>query len=189
MAAYFAAGISAVLLMKSAFIFLPGLVIIFWMLLNNTIPAWKETNKYCYTLLKNFEPYIHQDKIYILNLPSYYNGIAAFRTGFLESIYFKYYKDIPKKNITIVSHSYMNASVDSISVFRKNSKGFAVSVPKRKKPYFGSGGGSAKSYNTNSFTVNFDSSKCAYLLSFRDSVPKNAIILSISGTTWKKMKL
>lgn len=173
---------------RIAFPLLTGIAVLFCILLDNTITAWKDTNQYCYALLKNFEPYMDRDKIYILNLPSYYNGIAAFRTGFLESIYFKYHKDVPKKSVAVISHSYMSSVVDSISVVKKNSKDLEVSASKRKTPYFGSGGGWAQSYSNADYTVTFDISKCAYLLSFQDSIPRNAVILQVSGTEWEKIE-
>jgi hypothetical protein len=157
-----------------------------WILLRQTTTAWSSANNYCRQLIKNYKPFLKYDRVYILNVPSYYKGIAAFRSAFAETIYMKYEKS-PVDRIRIISGCYEESSCDSLLSVSRKQDTINVIGPKKQTPHFSNNGGWANSYETHEYSVKYDLSICSYILSFNQKIPKNtAFIYSVNGI-WKKV--
>lgn len=175
------------LLRKIAAPLLAGYAVLCWMLLMQTIPIWISTNDYCNRLIENYKPFLKYDHVYVLNIPAYYKGITAFRSAFPEEVFFKHDKS-PVKKIKIISGSYEDFPADSLLSVRINDKTVKVKGTHKKTPYFSTDGGWAKSYETDEYTVIFDSTGSSYLLLFKQEIPENAAFIYASNGSWKKVE-
>lgn len=174
---------------KYAAAVLLGVVLLFGSLLERTVPAWEETNAYCNSVVKNFEPYVNEERIYLLNLPSYYKGVPAFRSGFPEAVFFNYHKNTDEKNFSVVSQFFAAQENDSVTVVRRSEKELEVTACGNAKQFFYNYGGWANSYAEREFSVDYDPAKRAYLLSFPGGIPHDAAFLYLAGTKWKNFNL
>jgi len=158
-----------------------------WILLMKTIPVWNETNNYCNNLIQNFKPFLKYDKIYTLNIPAYYKGVAAFRTSFDVSVYMKLEK-ISLEKIQMISESYIESPADTLAFVKVTNNSVEVKGRKKKTPYFSTLGGWAKSYDTDEYKVTFDPTRCSYMLQFRKDIPPNSAFVYVSNGEWKKVE-
>ena len=170
---------------KFAFPFLLGVIILFWVLLAQTISVWNDVNDYCSQVIQNFEPFLNYDRVYVLNIPSYYKGIAAFRADFPKTIFFHYHKKQIQK-IRVIAGSYVETSADSLLSVRIKHDSVFVVGPKKTNPFFSYYASWAHSYQTDDYTVEFDSLKCSYLFRFKNGIPKNSAFIYTSNGKWKK---
>ena len=143
---------------------------------------WSSANKYCNQIAENYKPFLKYDKVYILNIPAYYKGVAAFRSAFAETIYIKNEKS-PANKIQIISGCYQESAYDTLASVSLKGDTINVFGPKKKTPYFSTNGGWAKSYETDAYYVKYDLTGCSYKLVFNQEIPKNSAF--ISGY-WKK---
>lgn len=173
------------LLRKIAVPVLVGYVVLCWILLMKTIPVWNSANDYCNRLIENYKPFLKYDNVYVLNIPSYYKGVIAFRSGFPEEIFFKHNKS-PIEKIRIISGSYEDATADSLLSVSINGDTVEVKGISKKTPYFSIDGGWAKSYDTDEYTVTFDSTGCSYSLLLKQEIPENSAFIYPSNGSWKK---
>ncbi|MBI4929966.1 MAG: hypothetical protein HY841_04325 [Bacteroidetes bacterium] len=172
-------------LRKFAFAAMTGYAVLCWVLLMQTIPVWNKANNYCNRLVEQYKPFIKYDHVYVLNIPAYYKGIAAFRSSFDASIFFTYDKS-PIKKIQVIAGCYQDFDSDSIASVKTIGNEIQVIGPKKKTPYFSTGGGWAKSYETDQYKVTFDSAKCSYLLRFKNEIPLNSAFIYAGSDSWKK---
>jgi len=175
------------LLRKIAVPALIGYAALCWILLMKTIPVWNSANDYCNRLIENYKPFLKYDKVYVLNIPAYYKGIAAFRSAFPEEVFFKHDKS-PVEKIKIISGSYEHSPDDSLLSVKINDKTVEVKGVSKKTSYFSTDGGWAKSYDTDEYTVTFDSTGCSYLLLFKQEIPENSAFIYASNGSWKKVE-
>ncbi|MEK6614917.1 MAG: hypothetical protein AABZ32_02225 [Bacteroidota bacterium] len=162
-----------------------GYAILCWILLMKTIPVWNSANDYCNQLIQNYKPFLKYDKVYVLNVPTYYKGVAAFRSAFEASIFFKQDK-YPVERINVISGCYQDFPADSLLSVRINGKLVEVKSISQKSPYFSTNGGWAKSYETEEYKVTFDSTGCSYSLLFKQEIPENSAFIYTSNGSWKK---
>ena len=172
------------ILKKLALPLLAGYCILCWLLLMQTISVWNDTNDYCNKLVKNYKPFLQYDHVFVLNAPSYYKGVAAFRSAFSETIYMRYNKS-PVEKIHAVSGVYQESWTDTLTSVKKYENTIKVIGPKKNTPHFCVGGW-AKSYETKDYTVDFDSTGCSYQLTFKQGIPSNSAFIYTSNGTWKK---
>lgn len=158
---------------------------LFWLLLSQTITVWTDVNNYCSRVIQNYQPFLTYDHVYVLNIPCYYKGIAAFRADFSQSIYF-HYNDKSSENIRVIAGSYLETPADSLhSVLIKEDR-VEVAGPQKKNPFFSYYGRWAYSYERRDYVVDFDSSGCSYTLRFKNGIPKNSAFIYTSNGLWKK---
>lgn len=165
-----------------------GLLVISWYCLSQTIPLWSTASDYSKCLIKNFEPYLSAENIFVLNMPDNCNWIMTYRSGFPEMLDFTY-GGIPK-HIQIVAGFYMASPQDSIKVSYTNKnlpQIYIESIPAKRS--FLLGGGWAKSYETERYSVIFNDDLSAYTLTFKNKFPSDTIILYILGDKWREFKL
>jgi hypothetical protein len=170
---------------KMAPFILLGYAVLCWVLLAQTIPVWNSANEYCKQITENYKPFLKYDRVYVLNIPAYYKGLAAFRSAFPETIFEKFGSS-PTDKIRIVSGSYLKSDSDSLLSVSRNGKTVTVSGPQKKTPFFSTDGGWPRSYETDQYSVKFDTSGCSYTLSFRQEIPENSAFIYTLGGTWKK---
>ena len=156
-----------------------------WMLLIQTIPALRDVNDYCNTITKNYNPFLQYDRVYILNMPTYYKGVAAFRSAFAETVYMQYNR-APAEKISVISGCYQETLADSLVSVLISGDTVTIKGPKKKTPFFSTNAGWAKSYESNEYKVDFDSSGCNYTLVFKQEMPKNSAIVYLNNVNWKK---
>ena len=171
---------------KIAVPILLGYTILCWILLAQTIPVWNSANNYCNQLIRNYKPFLKYDNVYVLNMPSYYKGIAAFRCAFPEAIYFMY-EESPIEKIHVISGCYQESIHDSLASIKMNGTKIKVNGPRKTTPHFSTNGGWAQSYETNEYALNFDTTKCSYTLSFKNEIPPNSAIIYTTNGSWKKV--
>lgn len=172
---------------KIAIPFLTGYAVLCWILLTQTIPVWNSVNDRCNQLIENYKPLLKFDKVYVLNVPAYYLGVTAFRSALSETVYFKYDKH-PIKKMSIISGCYEDFQEGSAIQVKISGKQIEVAGPKKQTPFFSTKGGWAKSYETEEYSVKFDSSGCSYTLEFKNEIPDNsAFIYAVMGE-WKILK-
>lgn len=174
------------LLRKMALPVITGYVLICWVLLMKTIPAWVSTNSYCNHIIEKYRPFLEYENVYVLDAPAYYHGIAAFRSAFPEAIFFNY--NSPQEKIRFISGSYHDSPADSLTSVTSTGNKINVKGNHRSAPYFSTVGGWAKSYQTDEYSVDFDSSGCSYLLSFKKEVPQNSAFIYPVNGEWKKVE-
>jgi hypothetical protein len=160
-----------------------GYVALCWMLLMQTIPLWISTNEHCNQLVKNYQPFLKYDRVYVLDAPAYYNGIAAFRSAFRPTMYFKY--DLPLEKIRFITGSYHDTDADSLISAHLSISSFEIKGKPRKTPYFCTDGGWAKSYETDEYSVTFDPKGCSYILRFKQEIPANSAFIYAVNGRWK----
>ena len=171
---------------KVSFPFLAGYSILCWALLMKTILIWNAANEHCNMLIENYKPYLKYDRVYVLNVPAYYKGVAAFRSAFRAAIYFKQDKS-PVEKIRVISGCYQESNYDSLVSVSLTAKNIEVSAVKKPSPYFSTDGGWAKSYETDEYKVDFDPTGCSYVLTFKKEIPLNSAFIYSVGDTWKKV--
>ncbi len=181
----FAASCIFFLLKRSSLAALAGYAVLCWLLLSKTIAVWNADNEYCAALVQNYKPFIQYNKVYVLNMPTYYKGAAAFRSAFAETISMKYDAS-PAENIHVISGCYQESSADSLTSVSITGNLLTVSGPKMKTPFFSTNGGWAKSYETEAYKVSFSPDGCSYTLAFKQDIPKNSAFICTSNNTWKK---
>ena len=164
---------------------LAGYSFLFWILLMQTISVWNSTNNYCNQLAKNFQPFLKYEKVFILDAPAYYNGLAAFRSALEERIYFEF--GSPLEKINFISGSYHESSADSLVSIKVTDGSLVVKGPADRKQYFSIKGAWAKSYETDEYKVAFDSTGYSYTLTFKKEIPPNSVFIYASGDNWKKV--
>ncbi len=153
-------------------------------LLTQTISIWTSVNEHCHKLAENYKPFQKYDRVYVLNVPTYYKGAAAYRSAFTETIFMK--NNSSAEKIHVISGCYQASESDTVIsvVIKENS--VTVSGPKKKTPYFSTRGGWAKSYETDEYTVAFDPTGCSYTLHFKQQFPANSAFIYTSLSSWKK---
>jgi hypothetical protein len=176
--------ITFLLLRKIAVPFLAGYSFLCWLLLMKTISVWTDTNDYCSRLIEDYKPFLKYDRVYVLDVPAYYNGVAAFRSAFRPTMFFKY--DLPLDKIRFITGSYHDSPADTIHSIQISENKIEVRGAKRKTPYFSTNGGQAVSYKTEEYNVEFDSLRCAYALVFKEKIPANSAFIYARGNTWQK---
>lgn len=172
------------ILRKAAVPFMAGYSILCWLLLIKTISAWTSTNEYCSKLIENFKSFSNYDRVYVLDVPAYYNGIAAFRSAFRPTMFFRC--NIPLEKIRLLSGSYHDSAADSLQAINFSVDTIEVKGANRKTPYFSTNGGNATSYETAEYCITFDSTGWAYTLFFKEEIPANSVFIYACGNTWKK---
>ncbi|MBI4946955.1 MAG: hypothetical protein HY840_11220 [Bacteroidetes bacterium] len=171
-------------LKKFALPVLIGYCVLSWMLLMQTITVWNSANEYYTQLIQNYKPFLKYDNIYVLNVPSYYKGVAAFRSSFPETIYMRYNKYSVEK-IHVISGTYQESWTDTLLSVKISDNIIEVTGPAKRTPHFCIDGW-PKSYETQEYKVIFDSTGCSYKLIFKKEVPSNAIFIYTSNGIWKK---
>lgn len=180
----FAASCITLVLKKFSLPVLIGYVALCWILLAQTISVWTSASEYCNRLTESYRPFLKYDKVYVLNVPAYYKGVAAFRSAFAETIFMKY--DCAADNIRVVSGCYQRSPADSVVSVSRTDSSVLVVGPRMKTPYFSSSGGWAVSYETDEYAVKYDLAGCAYTLRFKGEIPRNSAFVYCSGGIWKK---
>lgn len=175
------------LMRKIAVPVLAGYALLCWVLLLKTISVWNSANDYCNRLIENYKPFLKYDHVYVLNIPAYYKGIAAFRSAFPEEIFFKH-NNSPAEKIRIISGSYVDSPDDSLISVSINGKTIKVKGVSKKTPYFSTDGGWAKSYDTEEYSVVYDLTGCSYSLLFKKEIPENSAFIYTSNDSWKKIE-
>ena len=173
------------LLKKLALPALIGYAVLCWILLAQTIMVWNSANDYCNELTKNYKPFLQYDRVYVLNVPTYYKGVAAFRSAFAETIFMKY-DTSPTEKIRVISGCYQESAADSLVSVLISGNTVTVSGQKKRTSFFSTNGGWARSYETDEYKVSFDPSGCSYTLVFKQEIPKNSAFIYTSNGTWKK---
>jgi len=172
---------------KFALPLLCSITILFWLLLAQTISVWNDVNDYCNRIIQNYQPFLKYDPVYVLNIPSYYKGIAAFRSDFPQTIYFHHDKTLIAK-IHVIAGSYVETPADSLLSVRIKNDTIEVIGRQKKKPFFSYYGSWAYSYETDDYKVVFDSSGCSYFLQFKKKIPENSAFIYTSNGSWKKVE-
>jgi hypothetical protein len=173
------------LLPKIATLLLAGYSALCWILLTQTLCVWKTTSDYCTRLIREYKPFLKYNKVYVLNIPAYYYGVAAFRSTLAQTIFMQY--KYPAEIETIAGSYYESPADSLLSVNKIDSNTFEVKGNfKRRTPYFSTDAGWAKSYETDSYKVTFDSSGCSYILTFKQKIPENSAFIYSSSEGWKK---
>lgn len=155
-----------------------------WVLLMQTLSAWNDVNLFCNKLITNYKPLLKYDQVYVLNIPGYYKGIAAFRSAFPETIYFKY-GATNYKNIEPISTYYYESRADSIKSISIKDTVIEVIGQKKASPFFGTGGGWSKSYRTEKYAVKYSPDGSSYTVTFKDNLPAKAIFVYEKDGDWK----
>ena len=153
-------------------------------LLMRTIPVWISTYEYCNSLIDNYKSYLNYNRVYILDVPAYYHGIPAFRSAFRPTMYLKY--NLPLDKISFISGSYSDKAEDTLNTVHKNGRIIQVKGHPRKTPYFSTDGGWAKSYETDEYSVTFDSIECSYIIAFKKEIPANSAFVYAANGKWVK---
>lgn len=161
-----------------------GYSILCWIFLSQTISVWSATNDYCNSLTENYKPFQNFQRVYVLNVPTYYRGVAAFRSAFAETVYMK--NNSPTENIRVISGCYQESDSDTVTAITFTGNSVSVSGPKKKTPYFSTSGGWARSYSTREYDVIFNPTGCAYTMVFKEKIPENSAFIYTSGGIWKK---
>lgn len=155
-----------------------------WVLLARTLPAWSASNEQCNNLTENYRRFVQYERVYVLNVPTYYRGVVAFRSAFAETMAMK--NQCPLENIRVISGCYQESAKDTITSVIREGNSVTVQGPKMKTPFFSTNGGWAKSYETEEFKVVFDPSGCSYTLIFKQEIPPNSAFIYTSLGSWKK---
>ncbi len=153
-------------------------------LLSQTIPVWISANTYCKNLVQKFEPYIKYDHVYVLGLPSYYNGIAAFRSAFVENIFYAFNKS---NGVDVIAGYYFESPNDSIRSAVRKENTFSLTGRKKSTPFFSIGAGWPKPEENDEYKTTFDSSGCVYILEFKKNIPENSVFVYAAGNEWRKV--
>lgn len=154
-------------------------------LLFKTVALWKSTNDYCRNAIENFATFAEFDRIYVLDAPAYLHGIPAFRSGFRPAMHLRYGWSLEK--IRFIAGSYHDSEADTLrSVLIRDSL-VRVEGNVRPKPYFSTDGGWARSYETEEYSVIFDSSGNSYSIYFNGKYPRNSAFVYASHGLWKKV--
>jgi hypothetical protein len=154
------------------------------MLLMQTISIWNSANDYCNKLIENYKPFLKFDNVFILNVPSYYKGVVAFRSAFPETIYIWHNKS-PVEKIHVISGTYQESWTDTLQSVKKSGNIIEVTGPKKRTPHFCTVGW-AKSYQTKEYNVDFDSTGCSYRITFKHDIPPNSAFIYTVNGIWKK---
>ncbi len=162
-----------------------GYVALCWILLMKTIPVWTSVNDYCNRLIENYKPFLKYEKVFVLDAPAYYNGIAAFRSAFSSAIFFKY--NSPDEKINFITGSYYDSPSDTLISINRTGNKIEVKGNPQRLHYFSTAGGWAKSYETDEYKVDFDSTGCSYILTFKKEIPQNSAFIYAAGDSWKKV--
>lgn len=174
-----------VVLKKFAPPFLIAYAVLCWILLARTIPVWIATNDHCNALVQNFRPFSRFENIYVLNVPAYYKGVAAFRSAFAETVFMK--NNSPAQNIRVISGCYQESATDTVLSVLIEKNTVIVSGPDLDSPYFSTDAGWARSYETDEYNVFFDPGGCSYTLRFKHEIPANSTFIWTSGNKWKNV--
>jgi len=153
-------------------------------LLSQTTSVWIQVNTYCNQLVESHKPFAEYEHAYLLNVPAYYKGVAAFRSAYESTVEIK--NSTPPEKINVIAGCYQDSGSDSIASVEFNYKRITVIGPKRETPYFSTAGGWAKNYENDDFRVVFDASGCSYTIFFKQEIPKNSVFLYNSKGAWKK---
>lgn len=172
------------ILKKIALPVLIGYSILCWVLLTQTIPVWNAVNERCNELIRNYKPFQQYERVYVLNVPAYYRGVAAFRSAFAETVYMKNSGSV--ENIRVISGCYQESDSDTIKSVTIKENTVTVSGPNKETPYFSANGGWAKSYETEEYKVVFSPDGCSYTLLFKQEIPTNSAFIYASLAAWKK---
>jgi hypothetical protein len=149
-------------------------------LLSNTLAKWESTNEYCNSLIRSYAPFLPYEHVYVLNEPTYYQGVIAFRYDTRAAMYYAH-SHSPVDKIRIVSGCYQESIHDSLVSVKRMGNKVEVKGPEKNTPHFSTGGW-AKSYQTNEYSVTFDPTGCAYVLEFEKGIPPNsAFIYTLNG--------
>lgn len=160
-----------------------SLIILCFVLLSSTFPAWNDANKLTQGLVKNFEPYLNTNKkIYVLNLPDNKNWVLSFRGGFEEYYALKFQKNF-NGNFNIIASFFETGNNDSVMVERKSENEFMVRSFDNGKRFLYSGLW-AKSYSNDEYEVKFNEECSAYRLHFF-SPPANSLLVYCAGDKWR----
>ena len=154
-------------------------------LLSKTNDVWSSDNEYCGQLTQNYKPFLPYDRVYILNVPTYYKGVAAFRSAFAETIFMRYDAS-PIEKIRVISGCYQESGADSLASVSIAGNTVTVTGQKKNTPFFSTNGGWAKSYETEEYKVSFNPDGCSYTLVFKGDIPKNSAFICTSQSAWKK---
>jgi len=176
------------LLKKFAIPFLIFYCVLCWFLLFQTTAVWRSVSSYCEQITQNYKPFLKKyDRVYILNVPTYYKGVAAYRSAFAETIYMKLDKS-SINNIRVISGCYQESGSDTLISVSKKGNTINVLGPQKENPYFSTGGGWARSFKTDEYSVEYDPTGCSYVLLFKHEIPKNSIFIYLSNSIWKKVE-
>jgi hypothetical protein len=154
-------------------------------LLLKTIPVWIDANNCCKSIVKNYESFTKFNRVYILGVPSYYHGLAAFRSAFNENIFYAFGKK--PENIEVVAGYYCESDADTIRSVLHEKNIFCLQARKKQTPFFTTGAGWPKSFKTQEYEVKFDSSGCAYKLIFEKDIPSGTAFIYTSGNEWRRI--
>ena len=172
---------------KIAIPFLAGYAVLCWVLLMQTIPVWNSVNDRCNQLIASYKPLLAFEKVYVLNIPAYHLGITAFRSALSESMYFKY-DGYPIEKMSIISGCYENTPGDSLIAVKISGRHIEVVGSKKLTPFFSTIGGWAKSYETEEYSVIFDTVGCSYTLDFKKEIPDNSVFIYAVNGEWRIAK-
>lgn len=163
---------------------LTGCTVLFILFLGPTVSAFQKTSDQCNRLLNDFRPLMKHEKIYVLSFPAYANGVAAFRTGFRPAVYLSH-EPFELDRITIAAQHYQDSPADTIRSVHRSGDTIRVEGPVRPTPFFSTGGGWAKSFETEDIRAEFAEDGCSYRLTFNRTPPPDHVIVYSSGDTWK----
>lgn len=172
------------LLKKIALPVLTGYILVGWFFLGETIALWSASNKHCKELTLNYEPFLKNENVYVLSIPAYYKGVAAFRSAFKETIFMNY--GSPAGPIHVISGCYRETETDTLTSVEVIGQKVTVTGPQKTTPYFSTNGGWARSYETDEYEVIYDPSGCSYTLVFKHEIPSNSVFIYANNGTWKK---
>ncbi|MBI3500687.1 MAG: hypothetical protein HY063_02745 [Bacteroidetes bacterium] len=182
---FFLASCGYFLFKNFSVVLLTAYSILCFVLLEKTIPVWISTNNYCAELVQNYQPFPRYERVYVLGLPSYYNGLAAFRSAFEQNIFYAY--NSPLEKIEMIAGYYFESPADSILSAKISDAKIEVKGVAKKTPFFSTGAGWPKSHETDEYKVEFDSAGSSYILTFKHEIPPNSALIYSSGDNWKKI--
>ena len=162
------------------------LLVICCLCLSATIPVWQEASDYSKRLMTNYEPFISERNVFVLNMPDNCNWILTYRNGFTQGASLAFGKT--PRDIKEIAGFSMTSVNDSVNVTYDGSKSIRVESMPRKKSFLYNGRW-GKSQETADYSLTFDADLSAYTLIFKNDIPADACILYVAGDSWKKIKL
>ena len=162
------------------------LLVICCLCLSATIPVWQEASDYSKRLMTNYEPFIAERNVLVLNMPDNCNWIMTYRNGFTQGASLAFGKT--PRDINEIAGFSMTSVNDSVNVTYDGSKSIRVESMPRKKSFLYNGRW-GKSMETAEYSLTFDQDLIAYTLVFKNDIPADACILYVAGDNWRKIKL
>lgn len=181
-----------IILIANAFtkkIFIPVLIVlclmnVYWLEL--TTREWIESSRFNDQIIESFPKVSDQEEILVLNTPAYFNGRASFRSSLGQAL-FMHEKISHPEQIKTVAGTYLKNINDTLILAVRNAGTIEVIGPKSRTPYFSTGGGWARSYQSEKLAVEFNPDCNAYLLNFNYLDTYRLRVFYITGEYWKEL--